>query len=274
MSKATYQKQLERHLADYKERRLGVRANGEFTFKGVTRKYAHILPRELKWLNVPEPFRREIIDYVVHRGSIQPHKYFHHLNSSQALAFALFYPYVTGAPRALARAVGMKEVVPLDPMFELVPDCEEGTNVDVGWTCEGGAVYCEVKLSEREFGAATADARHRRKLAEIYEPVLRGQIDDTLLVESRFFADYQILRNLWLAARPGRERDHVVFLMPKASAPLVGQLETVLGQVRAPLAKRVRVVYLESLLSELGEDESWDGLGWYARMLIEKYVPA
>jgi hypothetical protein len=274
VTRETYQKRLERHLAEYKRHRLGVSQKGQFTYKGVAREYGHILPRELKWLNVPEPFRREIVDYVARHGSIQPHKYFHHLNSSQALAFALLYPYVTNAPRVLARGLGMKKVVAVDPMFELVPDSEEGTNVDVSWTCASSHVYCEVKLSEREFGAAKADARHRQKLSTIYEPVLRDQIEDALLEEAAFFKHYQILRNLWLVARRGHERDQVVFLMPQANTVLTEQLSTVLSQVGRPLRARVQVVYLESLLARLAQEKAADGLAWYARMLQEKYVPS
>ena len=274
MTRETYQKRLERHLAEYKRHRLGVSARGGFTHKGVTREYGHILPGELKWLNVPEPFRREIVGYVARHKSIQPHKYFHHLNSSQALAFALFYPYVTHAPRVRARALGMKEVIAVDPMFELVPDSEEGTNVDVSWTCAVSDVYCEVKLSEREFGAAKADARHRQKLSTMYEPVLRRQVEDALLEEAAFFKHYQILRNLWLVARRGQERAQVLFLMPQANPVLAEQLTTVLGQVGRSLRARTHVVYLEPLLARLVQEKTADGLAWYARMLQEKYVPA
>lgn len=274
MTRDTYQKRLARHLMYYKRHRLGVLANGEFTHKGVSRAYGHVLPRDLKWLNVPEPFRREIRDYLERRECVQPHQYFHHLNSSQALAFALFYPYLTHCPRVLARAVGMKEVTTIDPMFELVPHRDEGTNVDVAWRCGGGTVYCEVKLSEREFGAAKADTRHRQKLETIYRPVLRGQVDDVLLEESAFFKHYQILRNLWLAARERHDRDQVVFLLPRANALLAEQLASVLDQVDRSLCARVHVVYIEQMLARLAKDGSACGLAWYARMLQEKYVPA
>ena len=104
MAKDSYQKRLERHLVEYKQHRLGVRENGEFVHNGRSYSKAHILPRELQWLNIPEPFRREVREYVTeHR--IKFYKYFHHLNSSQALALALFGPYVMRAPAVLARAL-------------------------------------------------------------------------------------------------------------------------------------------------------------------------
>lgn len=272
MAKDDYQKTLERHLADYKERRLGVREKGTFGHRGVERQYRHILPKPLQWLNVPEPFRREVHEYVAEHRHIKLHKYFHHLNSSQAFALALFVPYLTKAPAALVRAIGFTS--PKEWGLERVPDEKEGTNVDV-WarSSDGAETYCEVKLSEREFGPAVDDMRHRSKLDSIYGPVLSGQIDDVLLEPKAFFANYQILRNLWLAARAGHERDRAVFLFPKANAGIGDQLDAVLAQVAAPLCQRVAVVHVEPLLESLAADTTPAGLGWYARLLQEKYVP-
>jgi len=265
-----YQKSLERHLANYKEQRLGVREKGTFVHRGVERQYRHILPTSLKWLNIPEPFRMEVQEYVAGHRDIKLHKYFHHLNSSQAFALALFVPYLTQAPGALMRAVRGSEIEAWD--LERVPDPQEGTNVDAWWRSAGGETYCEVKLSEREFGPATDDARHRRKLDSIYGPALRGQVDDVLLEPEAFFENYQILRNLWLAARAGHEQDRVVFLLPQANARLAAQLQEVLTQVKRPLRSRVSVVYTESLLERLRKDTA-SGLAWYAWWLQEKYVP-
>ena len=45
-----------------------------------------------------------------------------------------------------------------------------------------------------------------------------------------------------------------------------------LEQVGRPLRGRVSVVYVESLLEKLAAETKADRLGWYARMLQEKYV--
>ena len=73
-------------------------------------------------------------------------------------------------------------------------------------------------------------------------------------------------------ARAGHERDRVIFLLPKANAGLTDQLGSVLEQVGRPLRGRVSVVYVESLLEQLAAETKADRLGWYARMLQEKYV--
>ena len=75
--------------------------------------------------------------------------------------------------------------------FEYVPDPEEGTNVDVAWQNSDGIwAFCEVKLSEGEFGSAKPDQRHENKFREIYSPRLHGLVDGRLL---EFCANYQIM---------------------------------------------------------------------------------
>ena len=124
-----YQKRLEQHLSRYRRDRLGVSHCGTFRHKGVDRPYGHILPRDLRWLNIPEPFRSEVRGYVSREERIQLHRYFHHLNSSQAFALSLFYPYLTLATNSLATALGVESIERWS--FEEVPDPDEGTNVDV-----------------------------------------------------------------------------------------------------------------------------------------------
>lgn len=269
----SYQQRLKRHLAAYRQTRLGLAGDdqGTFSFRGgEAKRYGHILPAHLRWLNLPEAYRAEIRGYIEASG-IKLHDGFHHLNSSQALALSLFWPYAIHAPEALARSLGTPAVELLE--FEFIADAKEQTNVDVSW-CHGATrTYCEVKLTEAEFGAAKADARHLAKLAENYRPVLAGLVDPEVLEPKRFFRDYQLLRNLWLAARPGHERDQVLFLLPEANERPNAQLAGLLPLVGPALRNRVRVVHLEPLLETLAAERSLGGLGWYAEILQEKYVP-
>lgn len=271
MSQVTYQKRLEAHLAEYKVRRLGVEAHGTFAHRGKARAYRHILPRELKWLNVPEAYRREIRNYVT-KSQIRLHEGFHHLNSSQAFAFALFYPYLSGRSSALERALGSG---PIEKWaFEFVPNKTEGTNVDVWWRSPDQIeTFCEVKLSEGEFGPATNDSRHLHKLDTIYRPVLKGHVEDRLLEPPNFFKNYQVLRNLWLVARKCHEQDQLLFLLPKANKKPNGQLMDLLGQVRGSLRARVRIRHVEAVIGNLAAQPTGGDLSWYASGLAEKYLP-
>jgi hypothetical protein len=267
----TYQKRLEKHLADYKVQRLGIRANGTFTYRGKTRAYGHILPRELKWLNVPEPYRREIREYVA-KSKIRPHKFFHHLNSSQAFALAIFHPYLKCAHHVLENTLGAKPIEQWK--FEHVPDSVEGTNVDVWWrSSDKTETYCEVKLSEAEFGSTAHDSRHLRKLSGIYHRVLQEYVNDRLLEPVSFFKNYQILRNLWLAARKGHEKDSVLFVLPNANTKPNEQLNEALSQIHISLRTRVQIMHVEVLLDRLATRPAAGDMSWYAIALAEKYLP-
>ncbi|MFN0041139.1 MAG: PGN_0703 family putative restriction endonuclease [Burkholderiales bacterium] len=269
---ASFAAALNRHLAAYKTLRLGVRESGVFMHKGKEVRHGHILPRELRWLNILEPYRAEVRQYVEARDDLKLHKYFHHLNSSQAFAFNLFFPFFeNGHSACLLRAMGLPgEATTWHPENIVAPD--EGTNVDVSWRSAGGDwTYCEVKLSEAEFGAAKDDKRHREKLDAIYRPVLSAYCPAELLEPPTFFASYQVLRNLWLAARtPGAS---VVFLLPRSNAALWGPLQAVTTAVSAPLAKRVHIVATEDVLAALASARATPPrLAWYAEQLAEKYM--
>jgi hypothetical protein len=268
---ATYAKVLQHHLANYKAIRLGVKEAGSFTHNGRELHYQHILPKELRWLNILEPIRSEVRQYVDSNRNVKLHKYFHHLNSSQAFAFNLFFPYFEqGAGRQFLDAMGLPgEVAAWQP--EYVPDASEGTNVDVMWSSSTGAkTYCEVKLSEQEFGVAKDDRRHRQKFEEIYKPVLSEQCSSELLEPSAFFAHYQLLRNVWLAAKePGAS---VVFLLPRANSALWSKLAPFIAQLAPSLASRVHAIATEDVLSALASD-SQSNLACYAGLLREKYCP-
>jgi hypothetical protein len=270
----SYQETLHRHLENYKASRLGVDQPGLFRHKGVDIEYGHILPVELKWLNLLEPFRAEIKAYLDAHPNVRPHRYFHHLNSSQAFAFNLFWPFFeAGASASLLRALQVNGSVS-DWRLEDVPHSEEGTNVDVAWhDGEGGWTYCEVKLSEQGFGSAKRDQRHEEKRVSIYQPVLGPYCPAELMEPGRFFANYQILRNVWLVAR--EPSASLLFLMPRRNESLWGPLRSVLEVLPPDLAGRIHVAAVEDVLEALCRDESLPRrLGAYAELVAEKYVPS
>jgi restriction endonuclease-like protein len=150
------------------------------------------------------------------------HKYFHHLSSSQALAFNVFFPLYPDVPSGMTatrRVLGL----PVDAIcrlrFEAVLDAVEGTNIDaLIVTDEGTRTIVEVKLTERAFGRAREDDRHLTKLASVYRPLLFGRVDDSCLEPSTFFRDYQLYRNLAQTRRDSSDR--VLLLISKARTQL------------------------------------------------------
>lgn len=157
-----------------------------------------------------------------------------------------------------------------DGSFEVIPDPEEGSNIDVLLrVSDRTSVCCEVKLSEAGFGTAKADSRHCDKIKRIYRSRLEGQIDQALLDDPvRFCNSYQILRNIWHGA--SESNSLVLFLYPQANKLLTVELGTVLPLLRPSLRERIRVVHLEDVLTKLVELK--DSLSWYAALLREKYV--
>ena len=265
-----YQTALQLHLGNYARRRLGVFEKG--THGG--RLYSHVLPYRLRYLNFLESVRAELQDYLQTNPSIRLHRCFHHLNSSQAFALNLFYPYFAAgdaAARALSASLGVEANVS-DWEFEAVPDDKEGTNVDVLWrTPTGASAFCEVKLSEAGFGTVKSDARHQSKLENIYKPLLKPLVSDDLLQEKAFFRNYQLLRNIALLARG--EEHQLVILVPRENESLHRPLRKVLANVTQAVRQRVSVVYIEDCLRSLRENEVLSpGLRVHAARMQEKYI--
>ena len=202
------------------------------------------------------------------------HRYFHHLNSSQAFAFNLFFPYFSGGPEpasALLRALGHEGVLAeWEP--EAVPVADEETNVDVLWaTTDGVRTFCEVKLSEPDFGKALEDDRHRAKLADIYSGTLAGHLEPARLEPRAFFDAYQFNRNVWHMART--DGSHLIFLLPRANAGLWGLLQRLLSGVIPGTRERISAIAIEDVIAKLSTDNRCpEKLREYARIPKQKYM--
>lgn len=269
---STYAKHLNAHLASYKTKYLGAFEPGKYIYRGEELRYDHILPREQAWLNLLAQYRPDIQQYLSDRPEIALHRYFHHLNSSQAFALNLFFPYFEkgGAYQLLAAMGSAGHLTSWVP--EYIVDAEEGTNVDVSWLSGGVRTYCEVKLSEQEFGTAKDDERHRGKLERIYRPSLVGACAPEWLQPESFFQNYQLFRNLWLISRePG---SNLVFLAPRANRRIWTQLTAFFGILHEPIATRVRAVAIEDVIESLAAAADLPpALRTYAELLRDKYIP-
>lgn len=266
-----YAAAMKQHLGEYARKELGVSEFGRY--KG--REYAHILPHRLRYLNLVEPARESIRTYLSENPGIKEHQFFHHLNSSQAFALNLFYPYyAAGVPaaRVLSKSLGVDADVRLWE-FEAVPDTIEGTNVDVLWsTTNGERIFCEVKLTESEFGRAKADACHMEKLSQIYAPRLGSLVSEDFLAPEFFFNHYQILRNISLLAE--RDCDRLVFLMPRENEALVAPLGRVLSGTTVDTRHRIHVAYIEDCLHDLEASTMiTESLRTFSTKLKAKYLP-
>jgi hypothetical protein len=190
----------------------------------------------------------------VEANAIQLHEYFHHLNSSQAFAFNLFYPFVS-PKRAdcdiLLQALGLAPEAIADCQFEAILDAAEGTNLDCCLTGnDGHRVGVEVKLSEQRFGSAGNDESHRQKRDVIYAPRLYGKVHPDAMTDEVFFRNYQILRNVSYADPTSGHR--TVFLLPWENARLRRGLTRFLERFLLPAIRPfVKVVYAEDVVDSL-----------------------
>jgi hypothetical protein len=269
----SYQHKLKRHLADYKRRHLGISKPGVFQYGGLPLLKDHILPLSDAYRNLleeAEPGARAFL--ADHPG--KRHRYFHHLNSSQAFAFNLFFPYFNGGPEAtsaILRALGQEGVLDKwEP--EAVPEPDEGSNIDVIWiTMDGTRTFCEVKLSEADFGKATDDARHRAKLKDIYAPVLATHLEPGRLERKAFFGAYQFNRNVWHMVRADHNR--LIFLLPRENDVLWKQLQELLLGIVPRTRERISAVAIENVIARLsGDDRCPKRLREYANKLEQKYL--
>ena len=268
-----YQDTLKNHLADYKRKSLGIDAPGIFNHRGQAKEYHHILPHAYAMQNLMDEARPAAVSFLTANPS-KRHKYFHHLNSSQAFTFNLFFPYFSGGAAvasSLLRALGQDaELLEWEP--EVIPDIDEQTNVDVVWkTSDGVKTYCEVKLSEAEFGTAIVDDRHQSKLSQIYQPILKACLDTRQLEAAAFFKSYQFYRNLWHMAVG--EQARLIFLLPRANSRLWLQLQRLISGVTLPTRNRISVVAVEDVIQRISADDRCsERLRAYAKRIAQKYV--
>ena len=212
-----YSDALKSHLADYKQERLGVSENG--VWRGNDKAYGHILPELLQKLNIIETFRREFWSfYEMNKETVGLHTDFHHLNSSQAFAFNLFFPWMASAntQAELMTALDLRDRTIMQWRFEHMPDQLERTTVDFfAEFVDGGRLFVEVKLTEAHFGAATPDEAHRNKLSHTYAKRLAEKVTPAALEESNFFLNYQLFRNV--SHIDLGKRDTLLLLLPRAN---------------------------------------------------------
>ena len=271
---SVYSERLLAHLARYKTAGLGIAEDGIWTRTG--QRYPHILPIAELEQNILPGVRDAFWPYA-RAGGIKLHRDFHHLNSSQAFAFNLFFPFFRpeGDPRPLLAALELPNRPVAHSGFEAVLDADEGSNFDVHWTyAGGGAVVCEVKLSEAGFGAARKDAAHLEKRQRVYLKRLAGKVVPGVVEDDVFFTNYQLFRNVAFA---DRELDqHAVFVLPRANAGLRTTLQTFIDDiVSADLRPFVHVAFVEDVLTRLAaEVVAKPAIRANVEQLQDKYLPA
>jgi hypothetical protein len=153
------------NLAEYKASTLGIHSNG--FWKKNKKEYPHILPLDVGQRNVLEPYREEFWTWFGTQ-TIKLHSDFHHLSSSQAMCFNLFFPFVAEEGKYLQK---LRDVFAVDGVirearFEVIFNSQEATNFDFCITADSKILF-ELKLTEDAFGGATRGESHLSKFERV-----------------------------------------------------------------------------------------------------------
>lgn len=198
--KAKVIKHMERYMADT----LKITEKGLYHHEGEDLLYAHILPKEKSDYNILESYRSSYIAY----RSMKPitlHKYFHHLNSSQAMCINYFYPLLK--EKRLDVILSLLGI-PGKPVYESACFEKESmiegkntrnTNFDFYMeTTEGKKVYFEIKYTEDDFAKNKMDVEHQVKYLRTYDNLVKESlaIAEDARNEAFFLQNYQVMRNL------------------------------------------------------------------------------
>jgi hypothetical protein len=273
-----YQERLRAHLVKYKFRVLGVLESAAWKGPrtGALAAQPHILPAGHARLNILTPYRERFWSEFERGEGRSLSQDFAHLNSSQAMAFNLFYPLVVD--RAWAGAfvqgvLGRKASAVRAAAFEYAEQPREGNHFDFFVELESGERLCfEARLAELGFRSLDLAPREREALLARYAPRLSGLVDAKWLEPDAFFRRYEMLRTLACLQRP---QSRLYLCVPRANESLAQALSLLPEMAAGALAERVHVLHLEDALERIkpllrGRDEA---LKSHYREFRDKYIP-
>ena len=262
------------HLAQYKVEVLRVQEDGIFNYRGRNIRKSHILPIDLRNMNILERYRSQF--WSSDSSKIKLHQFFHHLNSSQALCINLFYPLISENSLGLfLDFLGMAREVDLTAIFEKESDIEVAarrTSFDFYVELNTTKIFVEVKYTEDGFSRAKCDDKHRDKFRTTYLPLLENSafLVPSCQEETLFLGHYQLLRNFVHIS----DTDHVVLLFPSANTIVAEEATYAKEYLLTEAGKaRLSIVFLDEFVSFLENKCSCSSLGGYYQTFRTKSLP-
>ncbi len=263
------------HLAQYKADVLGVPEDGIFHYRGRDIFKSHILPIAYGDKNILERYRVQF--FSSEYSKIKLHRFFHHLNSSQALCINLFYPLIVdNALRFFLSFLNIKPEVYQRALFEKESDIEVAvrrTSFDFYvQLAEHSNIFVEVKYTEEGFGRAENDEEHRAKFLKTYLPLVENS---RFLMpgcqEVKFFlSHYQILRNLVHIS----DTAYVVLLFPFGNTAVAEEAAYARDQLLTEAGRaRLKIVCLDEFVLFLENQCMGNPLDGYYQTFRTKYLP-
>ena len=250
----TFREQIIADLGWYKKNVLCISEPGVYKYNGKEYKKDHILPagESNKRLNILKPYRDAFFQDKISKISF--HRYFHHLNSSQALCINLFYPLLKeGTTNAILGCLNMSENIKeyafeKESPLELTPRNKRKTNFDFYMQSYSNVdIYFEIKYTEVGFGKVKNDQEHREKFEFTYKKLLKNNryIRNEFKNTDSFFSHYQILRNLVHL----KNNSAIVFLFPKKNKRVNDQAIFARDKILNKLGRKAfHIIYLEDFV--------------------------
>ena len=275
--KESYVQRAKKHLSAYKRERIGLNLDGKWRTN--KKPYTHLLPVASQSLNILETYRREFWqDFYDERwGRIALHPAFHHLTSSQAMCFNLFYPFLANECRHLALlldALGLGDREVKEATFEKILRPEEGTALDFYIEFMDGTYSTfELKFTESGFGKVTLSDKYRKRWEDVYSKMVGPVLNPETCTPEVFFSQYQFLRNLCYLSN--KVESLCFFIAPEGNVHFSDTEEALDAALLPEYRHRAKVLSVKELLGKLttAAAESEDGkLKHHLDAFAEKYL--
>lgn len=226
------------HLAKYKCSVLNTTECGYW--EGNKKYYSYILPNDKFEKNIIRGKFGDILINMFHSSSMKKHLGFHHLNSSQALAFNLFAPAIYEEKLDLIlKHIDFDDVVD-ESEFEHIEDKKEFTNFDFYIKGRDRKYFFEVKYTEGNFGSVADDDSHKEKYEKLYKNDLKNISE---ISKKSFFEKYQLWRNILYS----KNSDVVIFVIPRFRTDLSKEIDIAIKSLKKD--NLVKVLYIDEICS-------------------------
>lgn len=178
-----------------------------------------------------------------------PHRFAHHLTSSQVMCYNFFRPLIDDNAKPsidLMKILKDRHIsIPQNSICEFeTMNLVDGTSYDMTI----GPVTFEIKFTEYGFGKAKSDDKHKTKFKEVYEKLINKCIcfKRNPNIEE-FFKYYQLFRNVLHIDDKSR---YAVFIIPKDNKKCSDEFEKFVTEfiMDELISKNIQNWYWEDLL--------------------------
>ena len=176
-----------------------------------------------------------------------PHRFAHHLTSSQVMCYNYFRPLIDseGVPSEAFRE--LLESKKVDLPDESICEFEVENPLDhTSYDMAAGPVRFEIKFTECGFGTAKSDDKHMQKFDKVYLPMINAcECLSCKPDQDMFFKHYQLFRNVLHIDDKSR---FAIFIFPKANKQCQREFLEFYKFINDEYKDNVQVWYWEDLL--------------------------